>query len=128
LIGTYRAIVTDIAGTTRELLRDTSQWEEFKGVEFIDSPGLLDFTQELEFIKKIIDESNVFLFVVDAKVGIGSKEEQIAAMLIASGKKHNTILVVNKLEGSLIPKKYAMALADYYELGFEHVIGVSAKE
>ena len=127
LIGTYRAIVTNIAGTTRELLRDFSQWDQLKGVEFIDSPGLLDFTEEMHFIKKIVDESDVFLFVVDAKVGVGPKEQQIADMLIRTWKKKNTILVVNKLEGHLIPKKYAMALADYYELGFEHVIGVSAK-
>jgi len=74
--------VTNIAGTTRELLRDFSQWDQLKGVEFIDSPGLLDFTEEMHFIKKIVDESDVFLFVVDAKVGVGPKEQQIADMLI----------------------------------------------
>ena len=49
-------------------------------------------------------------------------------MIISSGKKAKTVLVVNKLEGNMSEKKYNMALADFYALGFEHVIGVSAKE
>ena len=81
LIGTYRAIVTNIAGTTRELLRDYSQREELKGVEVIDSPGLLDFSDELAFIEQIIHDADILFFVIDAKTGIGAKEEQIAAMI-----------------------------------------------
>lgn len=128
LIGTYRAIVTDIAWTTRELLRDFSQWEEMKGVEIIDSPGLLDFAEELDFIHQIIEESDILFLVVDGKMGIGSREQQIAAMIIAAGKKNRTVLVVNKMEWNLTDKKYAVALADFYVLGFDEVVGVSAKE
>lgn len=128
LIGTYRAIVTNIAWTTRELLRDYSTWEEMKGVEIIDSPGLLDFTEELQFVQQIIRDADMLFFVIDAKTGIWAKEEQIAAMIIASGKKDKTVLVVNKLEWHFSDKKYAIALAEYYVFGFEHVIGVSAKE
>lgn len=128
LLGTYRAIVTNIAGTTRELLRDYSQWEELQGVEIIDSPGLIDFAEELWFVQDIIAQADMLFFVVDAKVWLGAKEEQIAAMIIAAGKKAQTVLVVNKLEGSLHEKKYDVALADFYALGFATVIGVSAKE
>lgn len=128
LLGTYRAIVTNIAWTTRELLRDYSQWEEMKWVEIIDSPGLLEFSEELEFIQAIIEESDVLFFVVDGKMGIGAREQQIAAMIIASGKKDKTVLVVNKLEWSLSDKKYALALADFYVLWFQEVVWISAKE
>lgn len=128
LIGTYRAIVTNIAGTTRELLRDFSNWEELKWVEVIDSPGLLDFKEELAYIKNIIAESDILFFVVDGKGQLGAREDQIADMIIAAGKKDKTVLVVNKLEGNMSDKKYNMALADFYVLWFEHVIGVSAKE
>jgi GTPase len=127
LLGTYRAIVTDIAGTTRELLRDYSQWQEMKWVEIVDSPGLLDFKEELEFIKQIIAESDILFFVIDGKAWIWAKEQQISEMLIASGKKSKVVLVVNKLEWSLFGGKYEMALADFYALWFEHVIGISAK-
>lgn len=64
----------------------------------IDSPGLLDFAEELEFIHAIIEESDQLFFVVDGKMGIGAREQQIAAMIIAAGKKEKTVLVVNKLE------------------------------
>jgi predicted GTPase len=50
----------------------------------VDSPGLLDFAEELLFIQQIIDESDMLFFVVDARAGIGAKEEQIASMVIAS--------------------------------------------
>lgn len=128
MLWSYRAIVTDIAWTTRELLRDYSQREELKWVEIIDSPGLLDFSQEVDFIQTIIDESDVLLFVVDGKMGVWAREQQIAAMIIAAGKKDKTMLVVNKLEGNLTEKKYALALADFYVLWFQEVVGVSAKE
>jgi GTPase len=120
--------VTNIEGTTRELLRDTSQWEELRGVELIDSPGLLDFTEELDFIGDIIHEADVLFLVIDRNTGIGAKEEEIARMIIAAGKKDSTVLVVNKLEGHLVERKYMLALADFYELGFENVVGISAKE
>lgn len=35
--------------------------------------------------------------------------------------------MVNKLEGNFIDKKYTLALADYYVLGYEHIVGVAAK-
>lgn len=127
LLGSYRAIVTDIHGTTRELLRDRSILQELEGVELIDSPGLDDFDQELEYIQRIIDDADILLFVVDGKKGMSSKEEKIHNMILASGHKERTIFVVNKLEGNFIDKKYTLALADYYTLGYREVVGVSAK-
>jgi hypothetical protein len=35
---------------------------------FFDSPGLLDFSDEVPFIEKIIKESDLLLFVVDDSV------------------------------------------------------------
>lgn len=35
--------------------------------------------------------------------------------------------MVNKLEGNFIDKKYTLALADYYTLGYSEVVGVAAK-
>lgn len=56
LLGSFRAIVTDIHGTTREILRDRSILQELEGVEMLDSPGLDHFEQEIPYIQKIIDE------------------------------------------------------------------------
>lgn len=127
LLGSYRAIVTDIHGTTRELLRDRSILQELEGTEIIDSPGLDHFEQELPYIQTIIDDADILLFVLDGKKGMSAKEEKIHEMILASGRKEKTIVVVNKLEGNFIDKKYTLAMADYYTLGYKETIGVSAK-
>lgn len=56
-----------------------------------------------------------------------AKEERIHAMILTAGRKDRTIFVVNKLEGNFIDKKYTMALAEYYALGYKDVVGVAAK-
>jgi|GEM_PF-6318091 len=53
---------------------------------------------------------------------MSSKEERIHDMIMTSGKKEKTIFVVNKLEGNFIDKRYTLALADYYTLGYKEVV------
>lgn len=84
LLGSFRAIVTDIHGTTRELLRDRSILSELEGVMLIDSPGLDHFEQELPYIQQIIDEADILLFVMDGKKGMSAKEEKIHEMVVGS--------------------------------------------
>lgn len=127
LLGSYRAIVTDIHGTTRELLRDRSILQELEGTEIIDSPGLDHFEAELPYIQRIIDDADMLLFVIDGKKGMSAKEEKIHEMIMMSGRKEKTIFVVNKMEGNFIDKKYTLAMADYYTLGYRETIGISAK-
>ncbi|PID34509.1 MAG: ribosome biogenesis GTPase Der, partial [candidate division SR1 bacterium] len=128
LIKQYRAIVTNIAGTTTDIVRQTSELKGIGKVSFVDSPGLLDFTEEWVFIKQIIDEEDLLLFVIDDSVGITAKEQHIFSYIMEQNKKQNTILVINKLDVNHSEKDYDLALAEYYSLGFEHVIGVSAKK
>lgn len=90
--------------------------QQLEGVELIDSPGLDNFDEELVYIAKVIEEGDILLFVVDGKKGMTSKEEKIHDMIMASGKKEKTLLVVNKLEGHFMEKRYTLALSDYYGL------------
>jgi predicted GTPase len=69
--------VTDIPGTTRDILEHETDLEKIGKVTFLDSPGLLDFKEEREFIKHIVDEADILLFVIDDTVGIGAKEQNI---------------------------------------------------
>ena len=77
LIKQFRAIVTDIPGTTTDILYHSTSIDDFGDVIFADSPWLLEFNEERPFIKKIIDESHIILFVVDDSVGITAKEQYI---------------------------------------------------
>ena len=128
MIWQFRAIVTDIPWTTTDILRHKANIENIGQVEFVDSPGLTDFSNERHFIKKIIDESDLIIFVVDDSVWITAKEQQIFSYIMDSNKKSKTLLVVNKLDVKWKENEYDMAICDYYEMWFENVIGISAKK
>ncbi len=128
LIGQFRAIVTDIPGTTRDIIEHETLIDDIGKVTFLDSPGLLDFKEEEPLIKQIIDHSDLILFMIDDSVGITAKEQHIYSYIIEKNKKKSTILVVNKIDIKHKEKEYDLAVNEYYNLGFDHVIGISAKK
>lgn len=128
LIGQFRAIVTDIPGTTRDIIEHETLIDDIGKVTFLDSPGLFDFKEEEVLIKQIIDHSDLILFVIDDSVGITAKEQHIYSYIIEKHKMKNTILIVNKIDIKHKEKEYDLAVNEYYSLGFEHVIGISAKK
>lgn len=127
LIWQFRAIVTDIPWTTRDILYHVASLDELGEVVFGDSPGLLDFTDERPFIQRIIDESDIILFVIDDSFGITAKEQHIFEYIQQTHKKKQTILVINKLDKKRKESETELALSEYYTLGFDDVIGISAK-
>ncbi len=128
LIRQFRAIVTDIPGTTRDIIQHETLIDDIGRVTFFDSPGLLDFTEEEVLIKKIIDESDLILFVIDDSVGITAKEQHIISYIIAKKKRNNTILVINKIDIKHKEKDDDLAINEYYHLGFDYIVGISAKK
>jgi tRNA modification GTPase len=68
LIGQFRAIVTDIPGTTTDIIRHQTYIADVGQIEFLDSPGLMDFKEERPFIQYIVDHSDIILFVIDDSV------------------------------------------------------------
>ena len=128
LIGQFRAIVTDIPGTTRDIIEHETLIDDIGKVTFLDSPGLLDFKEEELLIKQIIDHSDLILFVIDDSIGITAKEQHIYSYIIEKHKKDNTILVVNKIDIKHKEKEYDLAINEYYHLGFDHMLGISAKK
>ena len=128
LIGQFRAIVTDIPGTTRDIIEHETLIDDIGKVTFLDSPGLHDFTEEEVLIKQIIDHSDLILFIIDDSVGITAKEQHIYSYIIEKHKMKNTILIVNKIDIKHKEREYDIAVNEYYSLGFEHVLWISAKK
>lgn len=128
LIWQFRAIVTDIHWTTTDIIQHQTQIDDLGSVSFFDSPGLSSFQAEQKFIRKIIDESDLILFVIDDSAGITAKESSIFDYIIWKNKKKNTILVINKIDKNYKEKEYDMATADYHHLWFEKIIWVSGKK
>lgn len=127
LLGTFRAIVTDIAGTTRELLHEEGSVKDIP-VTFVDSPGLASFEEEIKFLQQIIVEADLILFVWDGKAGVTAQEQKIADLIFSAGKKDKTFLVVNKLDQKVNSDAGNMLLADRYQLWLSEVYAVSAKQ
>ena len=127
LIGQFRAIVTDIPGTTTDIIQHKVQTDS-SSFTFFDSPGLLDFTEEVGYIEQIIKESDLLLFLIDDSVGITAKEHHILEQIRKEKKQNSTILIINKLDIKRKESETEIAISDYYSLWLSSVIGVSAKK
>ncbi len=99
LAGDDLAIVTAIAGTTRDALRSAIQIEGIP-LHIIDTAGLRETDDEVEKIGierswKEIERSDLVLLLVDSRHGIGAAERAILARLPAGLKQ---ITVYNKID------------------------------
>jgi tRNA modification GTPase len=85
LAGEERAIVTEIAGTTRDALRETIQVEGIP-LHIIDTAGLRETKDPVERIGierswREIDRADVVLQIVDARAGVTPADRAVAARL-----------------------------------------------
>ena len=99
LVGNERAIVTDIAGTTRDIIEEQTL---FKGLKynFIDTAGIRNQTCDqvekigIEKSRKSIDSADIVLFVLDASRELQSEDTEILELV----KNKNFITIVNKID------------------------------
>lgn len=122
LLGENRAIVTDIPGTTRDVIEESVVWEGIR-LALIDTAGVreTDDVVEQEGIRRTktaIEESDVVLLVLDVREA-ADMEDKVEEWLQASGaallpEGRQKIIVLNKsdLVESGIVAKAASALAD----------------
>ncbi len=99
LAGAERAIVTEIAGTTRDAVRETIQVEGIP-LHIIDTAGLRDTEDTVERIGiarswQEIGQADVILQIVDARSGVTPADQAIAARLPAGIER---VVVENKAD------------------------------
>ena len=120
-----KAITDEISGVTRDRHYGKAEWN---GREFsvIDTGGYVqggDDIFEAEIRKQVelaIDESNVILFVVDAKAGITDLDQAVVNLLRKTNKK--VVLAVNKVDN----KRLLDDAVEFYNLGIGDYIPVSS--
>lgn len=144
LVREDRAIVTEIAGTTRDTIEE---YIKLKGIplKLIDTAGIHDTHDIVERIgvdksKKAIEDADLVLLMLDATREISKEDIE----LIEKTKNKNRIVIINKIDRGDVLKKdtieYQLKLAyeKYYaemsqkdEILFdekERIIEISAKE
>jgi len=128
LIGEKKALVERTPGITRDFMLGYVELEDGKGVKLIDTGGLT--LGERDYFSRVIEEvafktlsqANLIFFVVDAKVGLTSGDEEIASYLRKLDKP--IWLIINKVES----KEDERRAQEFYSLGFSKVFLISARE
>ena len=123
LIGEERAIVTDIAGTTRDILEETIFLNGL-GLNIIDTAGIRtteDIVEKIgvERAKKYANDADLIIYVVDALVPLDANDEDIIQMILDK----NVIVLLNKTDmHPVITEESLKARLD------KPVLSISAKE
>lgn len=99
LLNVERAIVTDIAGTTRDVLTETLDWDV--AITLVDTAGIRDNDEVgkveeigIEYSKQSADEADLVLFLYDASKGLNDDDKAILDLI--KDKKH--IVIANKAD------------------------------
>ena len=98
LVGEDRAIVTDIAGTTRDTLEEYISLHGIS-LRIIDTAGIRETEDVVEKIgvgkaKKMAEEADLILYVVDSSLPLDENDREIMELL--SGRK--SIVIYNKTD------------------------------
>lgn len=98
LVGEERAIVTDIAGTTRDILEEHIKLHGI-GLNIIDTAGIRDTDDTVEKIgveraKKYAADADLIIYVVDASVELDESDNEILSLIADK----NVIILLNKTD------------------------------
>ena len=122
LVGEEKAIVTSIAGTTRDILEENIKLHGI-GLNIIDTAGIRETEDIVEKIGveralKCAEEADLVLYVVDSSVSLD--ESDYAIMDFMSGKK--SIVLLNKTDLESIVTE------EFLENALTERVGTAAKE
>jgi GTP-binding protein len=123
---TRRAIVTPVAGTTRDVIAQPAEWEG-TGFTLVDTGGMFgaseDPLHELVVIqgRRTLETADVIVFVVDGRDGLLPGDQEIAGALRSSTVP--VLLAVNKTDD----KRARGRAVEFYQLGFEPVVEIAAE-
>lgn len=123
LIGEERAIVTDIAGTTRDILEEQMNLNGIL-LNIIDTAGIRETEDTVEKIgvdkaKKYVEDADLIIYVVDTSTALDENDFEIMNLL----REKTAIILLNKSD--LPPVTTAEEVKTYLN---QTILPVSAKE
>ena len=126
ITGRRRAIVSPMAGTTRDALARPAAWGG-TAFELYDTGGLFgasaDPLHELVVAQGTwaIDHADLLVLVVDGREGLVSADEEIAGRLREAGQP--VLVAINKMDD----KRAQQSVLEFFQLGFDPVVEISAE-
>ena len=124
--GSRRAIVTPIAGTTRDVNALPADWQGHS-FKLVDTGGMFGASQDplhelvVQHGRRALETADVILFVVDGREGLVPADEEIAAVLRKATVP--VIIAVNKSDD----KRARGRSMEFYRLGFEAIVEIAAE-
>ena len=141
ILGEDRAIVTNIEGTTRDVLETAVNIRGLK-LNLFDTAGIRESDDTIEQIgikrsKETLEKADIVFFVVDGNKGMTAEETEIANMV----DKKKTLLVINKSDLAqqkidshgylgcvVVSAKNAEGFDGLYDLIYEKYVQIDIKE
>jgi GTP-binding protein len=126
MTGARRAIVAPVSGTTRDTLARPVVWRGAP-FELFDTGGLFGASEDPlhELVvrqgQRAVAGADLLVMVVDGREGLLPDDERIARELHETGTP--VLLAINKTDD----KRARASSADFYQLGFDPVIEISAE-
>ena len=123
LSGSERAIVTSVAGTTRDVLEETVRVGNIT-LRLADTAGIRENTDDeiekigVERAKERFDRASLVLMVLDAQNEIFDDDKELLSMC----KRKNCIVVVNKTDGEI-----RLSMSELKTLTDNTIVEISAK-
>jgi len=100
LVGEERSIVTEVAGTTRDVIRETIRLGNIS-LNIVDTAGIRDTEDMIEKIGverayAYAEEADMLLYVVDASLPLDDDDSRIVEFIKKSRLEEKTIVLLNK--------------------------------
>lgn len=136
LVEKRQAMVSDIAGTTRDSNLGTVEWAK-SAFDLVDTAGIIDSralsnkkilendidSQTQRQARHYLDQANLILFLVDTKTGLLPEDKSLAIGLKKNPKyRQKTLVVANKVDNF----KNASETAQFNQLGLGEPYIISA--
>jgi GTPase len=126
ITGSRRAIVTPVAGTTRDTNAQPAEWQSVP-FSLVDTGGMFGATSDalhemvVEHGRKAIATADVVILVVDGREGLVPGDEEIAAALRSVTAP--ILVAVNKTDD----RRARGRSVEFYTLGFEPIVEIAAE-
>lgn len=131
LLGKPRSIVSDVAGTTRDIVSSEFDFEDNK-YEIVDTAGIRkkarvsENTEYYSVIRaiKTIRSSDVVIIVIDKEDGVREQDQKIAGL--ASDASKPVVIALNKIDLSKVTEKEIAEIKESLKFTYAPVVPISA--